>query len=81
MCDLIWTYFVLQIFDIRYRQLLVDGVTGASGRSAQSHADQGDRREVVFVTTHNRCTEATVVMEKQLIIGLVLIPHAQESII
>ena len=63
MCDIILTYFFLQIFDIRYPQLLVDGVTGASGRSAQSRADQGHRREVALVTTHYRCTEATLVRE------------------
>ena len=57
------------------------GVHGASGRSAQSHAEQGHRREVVHVTTHNRCTEATLVMDQQLIVRLVLRPHAQVSVL
>ena len=53
------------------------GARGRRGRSAQPHAVQGHRVELVHVTIHSPRMEATSAMVKQVTLSHVLGSHVQ----
>ena len=68
---------ICHLFDTPSCQLMEIGVRGLNGHSAQPHAVQGHRVELVHVTTHNPRMEAMIVMVKQLTLSHVLVSHVQ----
>ena len=55
------------------------GAHGQCGRTAQPHAVQGHRRELVLVSIHNPRLEVTLVMADRMTLSLVLQPCVQVS--